>query len=437
MKFVDSLPATEEECEVAEVLEIYPSGHHNITDDTLSRILPYCHNLRTAKLTGVLDLSDRSLVSLAQATVDLRYIDISGCKQLTDVGVLELASQANHLEVVKLNSVSSLTDPSISTLVRSLPRLVELDAADLPLVTSYSVRDIWTFGKKLRKVRLCRCSHVDDKGFPTPFDVFLAPSSAKSTHPPVIPGQPIQRPASGEISQQEGLRAADAIAGNRISSWLDAMPPLILPAYHILEQLHTLDLTQCKKVTDAAIAGIVSHAPRLQHVHLAGCSLLTNAALERLCSLATHLETLTISHAENITDPAIVDLVHCCPKLAVVDVSCKSRPVSAEYQTNGCVLDCRLLSDLSILEFAILPNLRRLSLAGLILVTDISLLFLAEHGVRLAHLQIAHCERIALNTIHVLLRRLDRLTYLSTSGIPSTNRVGIKRFSDPVPPVSR
>lgn len=129
----------------------------------------------------------------------------------------------------------------------------------------------------------------------------------------------------------------DAIAGNRISSWLDAMPPLILPAYHILEQLHTLDLTQCKKVTDAAIAGIVAHAPRLQHVHLAGCSLLTNAALERLCSLATHLETLTISHAENITDPAIVDLVHCCPKLAVVDVSCKSRPISDEYETNDFV----------------------------------------------------------------------------------------------------
>ena len=330
MRFVNFLPTTEESCEAAETLEIHPNVHHNITDDALARILPYCPNLRVVKLTGVPDLSDRSLVSLAQTTTDLRKIDLSGCKQLTDVGVLELASQANRLEVVKLNGISGLTDPSISVLVRSLPRLVELDAADLPLATSYSVRDIWTFGKKLRKVRLCRCAHLDDKGFPISFDTFRRSSLVTDTHAPVIPGRLSSMPEphttlEGESDRRSifGLRAAEAIAGNRISSWLDAMAPLILPAFHLLEQLHTLDLTQCRKITDAAVAGIVAHAPRLQHIHLAGCSLLTNAALERLCSLTTHLESLTISHADKITDPAIVDLVHSCPRLEVVDISCK------------------------------------------------------------------------------------------------------------------
>ncbi|KAI0089322.1 RNI-like protein [Irpex rosettiformis] len=425
MKFIDILPTTEESCEAAESLEIHTNVHHGITDDALARVLPYCHNLQAVKLTGVPDLSDRSLVSLAQATTDLRYIDLSGCKQLTDVGVLELASQANRLEVVKLNGISGLTDPSISTLVRSLSRLVELDAADLPLVTSYSVRDIWTFGKKLRKVRLCRCGHLDDKGFPVPFNFLRNSSYVNSVYAPVIPVQSTSALEFNPVWEQGGDRRStlglgatvDPIAGDRISSWLDAMAPLILPAFHLLEQLHTLDLTQCRKITDIAVAGIVIHAPRLQHIHLAGCSLLTNAALERLCSLTTHLESLTIAHAEKITDPAIVDLVRSCPRLEVVDVS---------Y--------CPLLSDLSILELAILPHLRRLSLASLPRVTDISLLFLAEHGVCLTHLQIAHCEQIALSTVHVLLRRLQRLVYLSTSGIPSTSRVGIRRFSEPPPP---
>ena len=98
-------------------------------------------------------------------------------------------------------------------------------------------------------------------------------------------------------------------------------------------------------------------------------------------------------------------------------------------------IDCPLLTDLSILELSILPNLRRLALAGLPLVTDISLLFLAEHGTWLKHLQIAHCERIALHTIHVLVRRLERLAYLSTSGVVSTSRIGIKRFSETPPGV--
>lgn len=92
--------------------------------------------------------------------------------------------------------------------------------------------------------------------------------------------------------------------------------------------------------------------------------------------------------------------------------------------------DCPRLSDLSVLELSILPNLRRLSIANLPLITDISLLFLAEHGEHLTHLQIAHCSGIALHTIHALLRRLESLVYFSVSGIRSMNRTGTKRFSD-------
>lgn len=325
MQLVDSLLATEGSCEALESLDFRADAEQGIgtTDDDLARLFPHCPNLHTAKLAGIDDLSDRTLVILAQITNNLRYIDISGCRQLTDIGVLELASQANRLEVVKLNGIPGLTDPSISALVRSLPRLAELDAADLPLLTSHSVRDIWTFGKKLRKVRLCRCSHLDDKGFPIPFGPLPSTLSPKTLHVPVIPGQFLQQLGLDIIQGEETALAEFSSTSNRASSWLEAIPPLILPAHHTLEHLHTLDLTQCKRITDAAVGGIVTHAPRLQHVHLAGCLLLTNSALERLCTLATHLETLTISHAEKITDPAIMDLVRSCPRLSVIDVSCK------------------------------------------------------------------------------------------------------------------
>ncbi|KAI0693734.1 RNI-like protein [Cytidiella melzeri] len=425
MKFIDFLPTTEDSCEAAETLEFHASVRGSFTDDdNLARILPYCPNLHTVNLTGIHDLSDRSLVTLAHTTTHLRYIDISGCQQITDVGVLELASQANRLEVVKLNGIQGLTDPSISALVRSLPRLVELDAADLPLLTSYSVRDIWTFGKKLRKVRLCRCTHADDKGFPSPFDSALSTLSTENARAPVrvVPGKPLLMSAVlghdiGTLEDVLAVEMTEPTGGNRISSWLDAMPPLYLPAHHILEDMRTLDLTQCMKITDDAVSGIVAHAPRLQHIHLAGCSLLSGSALVRLCSLATHLETLTVSHAEKLTDPAIMDLVRFCPRLANIDVS---------Y--------CPLLSDLSVLELATLPNLRRLAIASLPLVTDVSLLSLAEHGDNLTHLQIAHCEHITLHTIHILLRRLRALVYLSASGIRATRRTGIKRFSEKLPP---
>ena len=93
-------------------------------------------------------------------------------------------------------------------------------------------------------------------------------------------------------------------------------------------------------------------------------------------------------------------------------------------------LVCPLLTDLSVLELAILPNIRRLSVIGLPLLTDISLLFLAEHASSLVHLNISHCIKISLNTVHVLLRRLVHLEYFNASGIKAMARTGIKRFSE-------
>ncbi|KAI0340779.1 RNI-like protein [Trametopsis cervina] len=422
MSYLNCLPSTEETCEDAQVIEIHPK-YSGITDDQLARILHLCPNLQRLSLAGVRDLSDRSLVIIAQTTTDLKYIDISGCKEVTDIGVHELASQANRLEVVKLNGIVGLTDPSLIALVRSLPRLAELDATDLPLLTSHSVRDIWTFGQNLKKVRLGRCGHIDDKGFPIRTDTPLSPVPSvtnSAAHAAVIPSPVGRGQASSaslsNIGSEGGLYHAPDPEAGRISSWLDALPPLILPGHRVLSQLRTLDLTECTHITDSAVAGIVAYTPHLQHIHLAGCVLLTNASLSQLTLLGRHLETLTISYASTITDAAILDLVRACPNLAVIDVS---------Y--------CTLLSDLSVLELAILPHLRHLSIAGLPLMTDISLLFLAEHGVHVSHLQLAHCRGIALNTIHILIRRLQHLNYLSTTGVRSMTRTGIWRFSEKPP----
>lgn len=101
---------------------------------------------------------------------------------------------------------------------------------------------------------------------------------------------------------------------------------------------------------------------------------------------------------------------------------------------NRRIIVCTKLSDLAILEIALLPNLHRLYMSGLAKVTDVSILFLAEHTPGLTHLHLSGCHRVSLDAVHVVLRRLTRLERLGVN-IPAMARVGTERFTDPEPPV--
>lgn len=147
------------------------------------------------------------------------------------------------------------------------------------------------FHRKLRTLRLARCPLLTDKAFP---------SSLTSN-------------TSADLNGEKPLPP-------RPTTWLDRVPPLILP--HSAENLRVLDLTSCK-ITDDAIEGIVAHAPKIQSLILSGCSLLTDRALESICQLGNHLDVLMLAHVLNITDGAVVGLARACYNLRCVDVACK------------------------------------------------------------------------------------------------------------------
>jgi F-box and leucine-rich repeat protein GRR1 len=96
---------------------------------------------------------------------------------------------------------------------------------------------------------------------------------------------------------------------------------------------------------------------------------------------------------------------------------------------------CRNLTDMSVFELAGLPSLRRLSLVRIHKLTDIAIFTLAEHAVGLERLHLSYCDRLSLEAIHLLLRKVGRLQHLTATGIPSFRRKGIHRFTEPPPAV--
>lgn len=94
---------------------------------------------------------------------------------------------------------------------------------------------------------------------------------------------------------------------------------------------------------------------------------------------------------------------------------------------------CRHLTDMSVFELAGLSSLRRLSLVRVHKLTDNAIDFLAEHATSLERLHLSYCDRLSLDAIHLLLKRLVKLQHLTATGVPSFKRKGVSRFSDPPP----
>ncbi|KAI0941266.1 hypothetical protein AcV7_002882 [Taiwanofungus camphoratus] len=437
MSYSNRLPLTEDSCYEIVHLELTREIDHGIFDDDLAHIIPWCPNLQSVHVSGFLDLTDRTVVLLATYASKLRRLDISGCRGVTDVGVLEVASTLMGLEVLKLSGLSTLMDPAVSAITRSLPRLQELEMNDLPLITAVSVRDIWTFCRKLRRLKLAHCRQLNDRAFP------YAPHSKSS------PGVASIR-SSAQAARDVRLSASSR--RSRPPTWLDSLPPLILTPGHTLPDLRLLDLSHCSKLTDAAIAGVIAHAPRIQHLTLSGCTGLTDAAMHAVAKLGVHLDVLALTRVEKLTDAGIVALVRGCPRLKSVEVSCKhasprilsaplaAHPTPSRRSPNPLspptpITVNRRLRDLSLLELASLPQLRRLAAVGLPRVTDVALLFLAEHAGALARLHLSQCKRLSLGAVHVAVRRLVALEHLSASGVPALERPGVERFSERAPEV--
>ena len=126
------------------------------------------------------------------------------------------------------------------------------------------------FYRKLRTLRVANNPLLSDKAFP---------SSVRRDPSPTPSGSSLR----------------DKPLPLRPTTWLEQLPPLILR--HKADNMRVLDVSDCK-ITDSAIEGIISHAPRIQSLNLTKCSMLTDAALDCVAKLGDHLDVLIIAHVK-------------------------------------------------------------------------------------------------------------------------------------------
>ncbi|KAF8663408.1 hypothetical protein AX16_000980 [Volvariella volvacea WC 439] len=352
-----------------------------LSSDALRRTLPSFPNLVAIDLSNVVSTNDEAIIGLAQAARRLQGINLAGCKAVTDVGVMALANSCPLLRRVKLSGLQELTDVPVSALAKSCPLLLEIDLNNCQRITNTSVRDIWIYSTHMREMRLSHCPELTDAAFPAPLR--QEPLMSRDTLNPFP-----SRPSPTNTTE---------------------LPPLIIS--RTFDQLRMLDLTACSAITDDAIEGIISHAPKIRNLVLSKCSRLTDSSVETICQLGRHLHYLHLGHAVNITDRSVRTLARSCTRLRYIDFA-----------------NCQNLTDLSVFELALLPKLRRIGLVRVNNLTDEAIYSLAERHATLERIHLSYCDQISIIAIHFLLQKLHKLTHLSLTGVPAFRQWDLQQF---------
>ena len=288
---VNRLPKDMEERCLARgiVIEDPASG---ITDEEIFIEILSCRNLKSLVLTGVPNVSDRTIIELARLVPELQGLNVNGCKFVSDVSVLELVARAPPLQYLYVGGGVVLTDPVVCAIARTFSKLVELDLSDGPLVSPVSVRDVWAYSRRLTRLSLARCPLLTDAAFPCRI-------------------------------KERGKRPApeDKPLPHRPSTWIGGLEPLMLR--HTSVDMRVLDLSGLREITDEAIAGVMVHCPSLVTLSLAGCTKLTDDALESVSALGVSLQLLNVAHIPQITDRGIMKLARACTELRSIDLACE------------------------------------------------------------------------------------------------------------------
>lgn len=269
-----------------------------ITGDALARVLPCFPGLVAVDLTGVVSTTNEAIIGLASSAKRLQGINLAGCSEVSDEGVIALAENCPLLRRVKLSGLMSLTDEPVSVLAQLCPLLLEIDLNHCSLITDISIRDIWAYSTHMREMRVSHCTELTDAAFPAP-------------------------PRPEAVTQPDVRNPFPTSSANCTTD----LPPLFLS--RPLEHLRMLDLTACSLITDDAIEGIVSHAPKIRNIVLSKCGLLTDRSVETICRLGRYLHYLHMGHAGKITDRSIRTLARSCTRLRYVDFASKLRHTSA------------------------------------------------------------------------------------------------------------
>ncbi|KAJ6847832.1 EIN3-binding F-box protein 1-like [Iris pallida] len=329
-----------------------------VTDIGLSAVARGCPSLRVLSMWKLPSVTDQGLVEVAASCPMLEKLDLCRCPLITDKGLVAIAERCPNLTSLSVDSCSGIANEGLHAIGRLCPKLASVAIKDCPLVgdqgiaglmcsasstlakmnleglniSDLSLACIGHYGKAVTSLYLTRLHNVAERGF--------------------------------------------WVMGNA----------------HGLEKLRSIFITSCHGVTDVGLEAVAKGCPTLKQLRLNMCSYLSDVGLKAFAEKAFALEHLHLEECHRVTLVGVLSsLIICSGKLktlslvkcaGIKDISCfpRSLPLCGSLRSLT-VHDCLgfTSSSLSVVG-KICPNLVQLDLGGLVGLTDVGLLPLAERS---------------------------------------------------------
>ena len=246
------------------------------------------------------DVSDAAAAQIAAQYVNLRVVDLSGCVQVTDVSIVAMAESCPWLKSVDLSgkdgwNPSKITDASIGALVGSCPLLESVHLAWCTLLTDASIVAFAGSCPLLKSLG----------GF---FTIGEATFNGESGLTDAIIDQVMLRPEAAEL-KSVNLRGCKLLTDVSIVPLAGSCP-----------LLKSVNLWRCKLLTDVSVGALAGSCPLLESVNLTFCKLLTDASIVAFAGSCPLLKSVDLGGRRLITHASIAAL-----KAALPDVSVHGR----------------------------------------------------------------------------------------------------------------
>lgn len=277
-------------------------GCHKVNDAGLAALekLP---NLKSLNLQGCSGVTDAGLAHL-ETLPQLTSLNLMGCEQVTDGGLAHV-KKIKQLATLDLSGVTRITDEGLANLTDAGPRNLErpqhLETLNLRFCNAITDAGLVHLAKlpQLKSLNLLYCYQLKDPGLE-------AVGGLKGLQELRLSGHDDMTDAG--IANLQKLTNLTTLA-------LDVNPisKTALASLAPLQQLHTLDLSGCKLLTNRELGGLAPLA-QLKTLDLSGCQSISDAGLVHLSGL-TLLENLHLPESSGISPQAVAQLKAALPLL--------------------------------------------------------------------------------------------------------------------------